>query len=226
MKKSVYGLTYDDPVRGAVVFYVGCTNDVVRRTQEHMRNPFVSGHAEYDTYKYRFCRDLADLDITYSMVIIEPAVDVADDSDEYSWILQTARINQDLGIKFYQDLPLTNMRAGDFLDEMIRDRTINSSGDIRAFKQRREQERNVTYERTRDSSNPVARAMLDQIEIELAPARALKQEQQAKRTSRARKQQQTQAEWLAEQEQLWAQYRAQETQELDLTRFEQFKEQQ
>lgn len=225
MKKSIYGLMYDDPVRGPVIFYVGCTTDLVRRSQEHARNPFISTHAEYNTYKYRFCRDLADLDIRYHLQVLVREEEITDDSDEYTWILKFARHNEDNAIRFYDDLPLTNMKAGDFLDEMIRDRSVVSAADIREFKQQRELERSVTYERTRDSSNPVARAMLDQIAVELAPARAVEQARKEKKQQRAKRQEQTQAEWLAEQGLLWAEYVLQETSDISLERFAQFKEQ-
>lgn len=203
MKKSVYGLVFTDQDNVPTVFYVGCTNDIVRRTSEHNRFHKDAKHPEYDTYKYRFCRDLASLGIGFSLEVLAPAEEVTDDADEYSWILKFARYNESKNIKFFDDLPLTNMKAGDFLEEMLRDRTVVTGEDVRQFRIRKEQERTVEYERKRVKSNPKARAILDKIELEMAPERAIKQAKLEAKHKRGLDWRVEREKWLAEQEQKW-----------------------
>jgi hypothetical protein len=72
---------------------------------------------------------------------------VEDDEDsEYSWVLRVARNNQHDGITFYNDLPLTNMRRGDLLEEMLADRSLNTAQQIKEWRQVRELRKAVEYE--------------------------------------------------------------------------------
>lgn len=139
MKKDVYGL-YFELNNQQVLFYVGCTNDIKRRESEHKRAFLDAKHAEFDTYKYQLCRELASAGIDFSLKVIEPMATVTTEADEYSWILRSARLNESLGIHFYDGMPLTNMRAGDFLSEMLRDKTITTASDIQKFKRQKQAE--------------------------------------------------------------------------------------
>lgn len=118
-----------------VVFYVGHTNDVERRRREHTRNPLNPEHAEYDTYKYRWCRDLMAAGIEYTL---SPILEIeTDDDSEYEWILKFARDNEQRGIEFYDGYPLTNMKAGDFLEDLIKDTNVVTALQIRHWRAER-----------------------------------------------------------------------------------------
>jgi len=126
-----------------VVFYVGHTNDVERRRREHFKNPLNPEHAEYDTYKYRWCRDLLAAGIEYTLTpILE--IETEDDS-EYEWILKFARDNEQRGIEFYDGYPLTNMKAGDFLEDLIKDTSIVTAHQIRHWRAER-RAKEIRYE--------------------------------------------------------------------------------
>ena len=128
---TLYTLAFladDEPV----VFYVGHTNDIERRRREHYKNPLNPEHAEYDTYKYRWCRDLLAAGIEYTLTPIHEIE--TDDESEYEWILKFARDNQRRGISFYDGYPLTNMKRGDFLEEMIKETGVVTALQIRHWK--------------------------------------------------------------------------------------------
>ena len=146
-QKSVYGLMFTHPSTGPVVFYVGCTNDIHRRTLEHKRNPFDTKNAEYSTDKYRFCRDLASEGMEYFLQVLAPAEHITDSADEYAWILKFADHNRNNNILFYDGNPLTNMRAGDFLTEMMAEPSIRTPQEIRSYIQHREQQRQTNLKR-------------------------------------------------------------------------------
>ena len=130
-KTTLYTLAFD-AAEGPVVFYVGHTNNIKRRRAEHLNNPFNPNHLEYNTYKYRWCRDLDALDIPY---VLTPAHEIEDDEDsEYAWILKIARFNLEQGISFIDGYPLTNMKAGDFLTELIAIPEIKTAEDIREYR--------------------------------------------------------------------------------------------
>ena len=138
MKKSVYVLIADnnsDPY----VFYVGCTNDLKERQAAHRRAAFNPDHAEYNTYKYQWIRHLAEQGQDFVFEVVEENC-VTDDADEYSYILRCAEINRFSGISFFDGLPLTNMKAGDYLNEMLHSK-IRTPQDIRKFMHNRERER-------------------------------------------------------------------------------------
>lgn len=137
-QKSVYGLTFTHPSTGPVVFYVGCTNNIHRRDLEHKRNPFDVKNAEYSTDKYEFCRFLRSQGMEYFLQVLAPAEEITDSADEYAWVLKVADHNRDNGIQFPGGNPLTNMRAGDFLSEMIAQRAVRTPEQIRTYIQQRE----------------------------------------------------------------------------------------
>jgi hypothetical protein len=206
MIKSVYGLYYSDPTRGPVVFYVGCTNDINRRLREHKRAFCDPNGADFDTFKYQFCRDLQSLGITFDLHVIEENVEMTDD-DEYHWILKLARHNESEGIAFYDNLPLTNMRAGDFLEEMMRDQTVKTVQDIRQFRQLKSQARRVsTYQRANANSsiwNPAGRQIIAQLEAGVIEQRKKQAEREQKRQVRQTQQRKEHEAWLAQQQALW-----------------------
>ena len=140
MKQYLYTLVFDaEP--NPVVFYVGRTNDPKRRLQEHklaVKNP------EHSEYKYQWCRQLEEVGLTWDLVTI---CEIDDDEDsEYEWVLRFARDNQERKIGFLDDLPLTNMKRGDFLTEMISIPTIQTASDIREYRNA-QAVRAISYER-------------------------------------------------------------------------------
>ena len=135
MTHAVYGLAFvieDEPI----IFYVGHTNDVERRTREHANNPFNPNHSEYNTMKYRWCRQLFESRISYDLFVIREDPEEDEDS-EYAVILDVARDNQERGITFFDGLPLTNMKAADFIGEML-DAGVQGQQGVKIFKKIRE----------------------------------------------------------------------------------------
>ena len=122
MKKSVYVLNTNGPV---IQFYVGCTSDTNRRFSEHRNNSRNPNHAEYNTNKYKFIRELDAMNLSWSLTILTDEIMVDEKTDEYSWILKIARENESNDISFDGN-PLTNMKAGDFLDEMLADKSLST----------------------------------------------------------------------------------------------------
>jgi hypothetical protein len=156
-KHYLYTLVFDaDPE--PVVFYVGHTKDPKRREVEHRLAAKDPANTEY---KYQWCRELAAVGVPWAFVVVDEIED--DEDSEYAWILKFARRNQDLGIKFIDELPLTNMKAGDFLEEILADRTITTREEIREYRHQRSQA--VSYQRVR----PTERAQ-QIIDSELAAA--------------------------------------------------------
>lgn len=152
-KHFLYTLAFmagDEPV----VFYVGHTNDMRRRLTEHRSAVKDLANQEY---KYQWIRGLESAGIKWTMTRV---VEIESDEDsEYEWILQFARDNHRRGIAFYNDLPLTNMRAGDFYWEIIDREDIVTRDEIREYRIRREQERSVDYKRVRPTD--VAQGIID-----------------------------------------------------------------
>ena len=129
----IYGLAFQilddsDPI----IFYVGRTTDLTRRGHEHQRNQFLVDHPEYNTDKYIFSRELAEQGINMFMVVLHRNVQIDTDS-EYYYVLKQARLNEQQGIEFYRGQPLTNMKAGDLLAEMLADKTVNTLEDVKKF---------------------------------------------------------------------------------------------
>lgn len=183
MGKSIYCLCYDTDTT-SIIFYVGCTDNVKRRTNEHNKNPFNKNHSEYDTYKYQWCRQLREQGIDYRLEVLVNQADVNDENDEYEWILKFARYNQENQIEFIDHQPLTNMKAGDFFEEMIRDRTVNTAKEISAYRQRwAAAEREIKYTRDNQSFGNQSMGMfgrlftpekLDSMRIKTKPKRSVK----------------------------------------------------
>jgi len=137
----LYALTFDASPR-PVVFYVGHTNNPKRRETEHRASAKDLSNTEY---KYQWCRQLEAVDVAWDFVVIG---EIEDDEDaEYEWVLKFARDNHSKGITFIDDLPLTNMKAGDFLAEILDRTDIRTKQDIKQYRKEREQARKVNYER-------------------------------------------------------------------------------
>jgi len=140
MKQHLYILVFDaDPK--PVVFYVGRTNDPDRRLKEHRSSVKNLEHTEY---KYQWCRQLEEIGLSWDLVVIDEIED--DEDSEYEWVLRFARDNQEREITFFDDLPLTNMKRGDFLSEMIKIPSIQTARDIREYRNA-QAIRAITYER-------------------------------------------------------------------------------
>lgn len=146
---SIYGLYVDD-----ICFYVGRSNDVERRYLEHKRNAVNLSHPEWSTAKYIFIRGLEEMGIEWRLELIHFGVKEEQDS-EYAYVLEKARENQARGIVFKPyDMPLTNMKRGDMLDEMIRIPSITTWQDVKNYrieKEKKEKEearnrRRISYE--------------------------------------------------------------------------------
>lgn len=155
----IYGLQFmagNEPV----IFYVGHTNDLDRRSQEHQTNSQNPNHAEYNTEKYRWCRSLREQGLQFELVPLQLFVS-ADEDSEYEWILKQARQNISAGISFYDGSPLCNMKGGDFIWEMMADRNIRTAKDIKVFRQKKykiEQERRSYLREFAGTSEPTAQA--------------------------------------------------------------------
>jgi hypothetical protein len=140
MKQYLYTLVFDaDPQ--PVVFYVGRTNDPERRLAEHRRAVKDQEHTEY---KYQWARSLAEVGLSWDLVVIDEIDD--DEDSEYAWVLKFARDNQTKNISFIDGLPLTNMKAGDFLTEIISIPQIQTANDIREYRNA-QAVRAISYER-------------------------------------------------------------------------------
>jgi hypothetical protein len=152
----LYALTFDASPR-PVVFYVGHTNNPKRRETEHRASAKDLSNTEY---KYQWCRQLEAVDVAWDFVVIG---EIEDDEDaEYEWVLKFARDNHSKGITFIDDLPLTNMKAGDFLGEILDRTDIRTKQDIKKYRTEREQARKISYERDEQSEDFVATERGDQ----------------------------------------------------------------
>ena len=130
-KHFLYTLKFES-VQGDVVFYVGHTNDPRRRETEHKS---AAKNTDNQEYKYQTCRMLDKAEVRWYFEVVG---EIDNDEDtEYEWVLKYARVNQDMGMTFIDDLPLTNMRRGDFLEEILADKTISTASDIKQYRQDR-----------------------------------------------------------------------------------------
>lgn len=171
-KHFLYTLVFDTN-QGPVVFYVGHTNDPKRRETEHRA---AVKNLDNQEYKYQWCRSLESVGQTWDFIVVG---EIASDEDtEYEWVLKFARDNQDKGIAFIDDLPLTNMRRGDFLEEILADRTINTASEIREYRTQRTN-RVTSYTGTA-VSNAVVSKLNEQVELD----RILRHEQRLKAIQR------------------------------------------
>jgi hypothetical protein len=140
MTQYLYTLVFDaEPL--PVVFYVGRTNDPERRLKEHK---LAIKNSEHTEYKYQWARNLEAVSVNWDLVIIDEIED--DEDSEYAWVLKFARDNQSRDISFIDGLPLTNMKAGDFLSEMIKIPSIQTATDIREYRNA-QAVRAISYER-------------------------------------------------------------------------------
>lgn len=147
----------DEPV----VFYVGHTNDIERRRTEHMTNPLNPNHSEYMTNKYQWARSLIESGIEYKLIPLHKIE--TDDDTEYEWILKFARRNAESGISFYDGYPLTNMKAGDFLDEILHRREITTAEQITAYRK----QRSVSYLRDTGTGEltPIGKKIVAELQV-------------------------------------------------------------
>jgi predicted GIY-YIG superfamily endonuclease len=127
----LYTLTFDAEPQ-PVVFYVGHTNNPKRRETEHRASVKDLSNTEY---KYQWCRELEAVGIKWDFVVLGE-IEKSDDA-EYEWVLKFARDNQSRDIKFIDNLPLTNMKRGDFLEEILADKSISTREQIAAYRQQR-----------------------------------------------------------------------------------------
>jgi hypothetical protein len=85
------------------------------------------------TDKYVVIRDLESRAIEWELsVIVEDAVDESD--SEYEYVLLFARHNRALGIGFIGGSPLTNLKNGDMLSEILDDDRIATKTDIKSWR--------------------------------------------------------------------------------------------
>jgi len=146
----------DEPI----VFYVGHTNDIERRRQEHMNNPLNPNHAEYNTYKYQWARSLIEMGIEYKLIPLHKIE--TDDDTEYEWILKFARRNAEANIAFYEGYPLTNMKAGDFLTEIINRRDISTAAEITKYRT----QRSISYLRDGNGQlTPIGKKIVEELQV-------------------------------------------------------------
>ena len=171
MAHSLYTLSFGSG-EDTAVFYVGCTNDVRRREAEHRNNPFNENHNEYNTFKYQFIRQLREVGMNFVFTALHQIEEDAD--SEYEWVLQFARANQAAGRTFIDGHPLTNMKAGDFLSEILNRPEVRTRSDIAQYRTARAN-RVSSLERG-ESPSPSARTSQAWLEIQAALASAKKPE--------------------------------------------------
>jgi hypothetical protein len=128
MKHYLYTLVFDAEPK-PVVFYVGRTIDPKRREAEHR---YAVKDLTNQEYKYQWCRELEAIGLTWNLIVIGEIED--DNESEYAWVLKFARDNRELGIEFIDGLALTNMKRGDFFEEMIANSAIQTKQDIIEFR--------------------------------------------------------------------------------------------
>lgn len=152
-KHFLYVLAVDaDPE--PIVFYVGHTNNPKRREIEHRSCAKDPANTEY---KYRCCRALTEEGLNWNFIVIGEIED--DEDSEYEQILKFARKNKELGITFFDDLPLTNMKAGDLLGEMLTN-DVRTRDEIKVYRQIYETSKKaITYERVKPTAK--AQAIID-----------------------------------------------------------------
>ena len=120
-------------------------------------------------YKYRWCRELTDVGIGWDFVVVGEIDD--DEDSEYEWILKFARDNRSKNISFYDDLPLTNMKAGDFYHEILHRTDIKTRDEIKAYRIKREQAKTINYQREGVAPTARAQAIIDHVQAQAAQSR-------------------------------------------------------
>ena len=159
-KHHLYTLVFDGEPE-PVVFYVGHTNDPKRRANEHRAAARDPANTEY---KYQWIRQLEAVGATWDFVEIG-LIDNDEDS-EYEWVLKFARHNRSKDITFIDDLPLTNMKAGDFLGEILDDPAISTREEIKQYRQQRAAEKKISYERDQANFKPEHQAAVDLVQAD------------------------------------------------------------
>lgn len=166
MAHSLYTLSFGSG-EDTAVFYVGCTNDVKRREAEHRNNPFNENHNEYNTFKYQFIRKLREVGMDFAFTALHQIEEDAD--SEYEWVLQFARANQAAGRTFIDGHPLTNMKAGDFLSEILNRPEVRTRSDIVQYCKTAQENRMRSLERAKgEVPSPKANPAWDKLRAELA----------------------------------------------------------
>lgn len=169
MAHSLYTLSFGSG-EDTAVFYVGCTNDVKRREAEHRNNPFNENHNEYNTFKYQFIRQLREVGMDFAFTALHQIEEDAD--SEYEWVLQFARANQAAGRTFIDGHPLTNMKAGDFLSEILNRPEVRTRSDIVQYRKTAQENRMRSLERAKgETPSPKANPAWDKLRAELAAAK-------------------------------------------------------
>ena len=156
-KHYLYTLAFEiEGEQDPVIFYVGHTNDPKRREAEHRSAARNIANTEY---KYRWARELESAGIDW---VFTTQFEIEDDEDsEYEWVLYFARENARRQLSFFDNLPLTNMRAGDFLSEIIDRTDIKTRDEIRAYRLAREFSKQVDYQRPEIEFTPQAQLIID-----------------------------------------------------------------
>ena len=155
----IYGLQFQ-AADDTIVFYVGHTNDLERRSEEHQKNSQNPRHAEYNTEKYQWCRSLREQGLEFELVPLQLYASTDEDS-EYEWILRQARLNIAAGISFYNGAPLCNMKGGDFIWEMMAKPEITLAKHIKTYRQEKykiERERRSYLREFAGNCEPTAQA--------------------------------------------------------------------
>ena len=158
-KHFLYTLKFES-IQGDVVFYVGHTNDPKRRETEHRG---AAKNLDNQEYKYQTCRMLDEAGVRWYFEVVGEIDD--DEDSEYEWVLKYARVNQDQGMTFIDNLPLTNMRRGDFLEEILMDRTINTASEIGEYRQQRKN-RVTSYNQGTPLSQQLVAGLNDKVELD------------------------------------------------------------
>jgi hypothetical protein len=114
-----------------------------------------------------------------------------DDDTEYEWILKFARMNEQHGIEFYDGYPLTNMKAGDLLTDIIDLPYITTKEDITKYRQARQH--TVTYTKNNGqqatSFTTKGAAIIAELQRQADKSRAERHRQTIKQIARNAKQQ-------------------------------------
>lgn len=132
-----------------IPFYVGRSHNIKQRARQHARAAMDTTHKEYNTYKYQLIRELEHHGDRWWLEELYKPEEVTDKTDEYCAILEAARVNTENGYgRVFWGNPLTNMKAGDFLSEMLADKNLHvyNRDTVNDWIQRRNAE-TVTYER-------------------------------------------------------------------------------
>lgn len=130
---DIYTLSFLNAEGEPIVFYVGRTGDSVSRLKKHQ---YLASKEDDMTDKYRFIRQLEEEDIPWTLTVI--AENIQDESEsEFEYVLLFARHNVRHGISFFDGSPLTNLKNGDILMEVIDDLTVVTNSDIKKYRARK-----------------------------------------------------------------------------------------